>query len=156
MLKTILEALKIVHVAPDDAATTTYALAAGTSNKNSVAVDALGFGRIMFLCTFGDNLATGTFAGKIQGSADGSTGWTDITGATQSFTAAASDTDDKSIAIECDMNPSYRYYRFVSTRGTANTVIAALYAILGRAQGQIPISQSTAAGQFVATPVLVI
>lgn len=156
MWKTILEALKIVHVAPNDGATTTYSLSAGTTDVNSVAVDALGFGRVCFLWTFGDNVATGTFTGKIEGSANGTDGWTAVTGATSSFTAAASDTDDEMLAVECDVLPSYRYYRAVSDRGVANTVIAALHCLLGRAQGQTPVTQSTAAGNFVQTPVNVI
>ncbi|TXH54536.1 MAG: hypothetical protein E6Q97_10665 [Desulfurellales bacterium] len=156
MWKTILEALKIVHVAPNDGATTTYALSAGTTDVNSVKVDASGFGRICFLCIFGDNADTGTFTGKIEGSANGTDGWTAVTGATTTFTAGASDTDNEMIAVECDVLPAYRYYRFVSDRGTANTVIAALLALLGKAQGQIPVTQSTAAGDFVQTPVNVI
>lgn len=153
MLKTILEAIKIVHVAPSDGATTTYALAAGTTDVNSVAVDSQGFGRVLFLWTFGDNVDTGTFTGSIEGSANGTDGWTAITGATSSFTAGASDTDTEMLAIECDVNPTYRYYRAVSNRGTANTVIADLKALLGRRQGVNPVTQLTSAGQFVQTPV---
>ena len=151
MLKTIFEALKVLHVSPDGSG---YAVAAGTSDVNSESVDSLGYNRVGFVMTFGDNADTGTFTGKIQGSANGSTGWTDITGATVSFTAGASDTDNKMIGVECDVNPTYRYYRFASDRGTANTVIAALHAILGRAVGQ-PVSQSTATGQFISSPVVV-
>lgn len=156
MLKTILEAIKIVHVAPDDQATTTYALAAGTTDVNSVAVDSLGFGRVLFLWTFGDNADTGTFTGSIEGSANGTTGWTAITGATSSFTAGATDTDTEMLGVECEVNPTYRYYRTVSNRGTANTVIAALHSLLGRRQGVTPVTQLTSAGQFVQAPVVTI
>lgn len=154
-MRTILEALKVVHVPPDDGATTTYGLAAGTTDKNSVAVDALGFGRIAFLCIFGDNADTGTFSGEIEGSADGSTGWTDITGATNAFTAGATNSDTEMIGVECDVNPAYRYYRFVSNRGTANTVIDALIALLGNNEGFVPVTQLTAAGQFVQAPTII-
>jgi hypothetical protein len=154
-MKTILEEIKIVHVAPNDGATTTYALASGTTDVNSVAVDALGFGRVLFLCVFGDNVDTGTFTGGIEGSANGTDGWTDITGATSSFTAGASDTDTEMLAIECGVDPAYRYYRFTTDRGTANTVIADLLCLLGRREGVSPITQLTSAGQFIQTPVLV-
>lgn len=155
MLKTILEALKIIHVAPNDGATTTYALAAGTTDVNSVAVDAIGFKRVAFLWIFGDNLDTGTFTGKIEGSANGTDGWTAITGATTSFTAGASDTDNEMLAVECSVDPAYRYYRGVTDRGTANTVLAGLLALLGVCEGVTPVSQSTAAGNFVQAPVVV-
>ncbi len=156
MLKTLLEALKIVHVAPDDGATTTYALAAGVTTKTSVAVDALGYGRVCFLWTFGANLDTAVFVGKIQGSVDGTNNWTDITGATQTFTDASAATASKVMALECDVLPGYRYYRVSSARTIANSVIASLHAILGRVQGQTPVTQLTTAGQFVAAPVNVI
>lgn len=155
MLKTILEALKVVHVAPDSGSATTYALAAGTTDVNSSAVDSLGFGRVCFVWIFGDNADTGTFTGSIEGSADGSTGWTAITGAESTFTAGASDTDNEMLAVECPVNPSYRYYRAVTNRGTANTVLAGLLALLGRVEGVQPVTQLTSAGQFVQTPVVI-
>ena len=153
MLARLLEVVKIVHVAPDDQATTTYALGAGTTDVNSVAVDALGFEEVTFIVTFGNNADTGTFAGTIEGSANGSTGWTPITDAVDSFTAGASDTDDEMLGVSCKVNPSYRYYRLASNRGTANTVIAALHALLAR-PAQAPVTQPTTAGQFINSPTI--
>lgn len=149
-----LECMKIVHVAPDAGSATTYALSAGTTDVNSSAVDALGFEHIAFLCVFGDNNDTATFVGGIEGSADGSTGWTDITGATSSYTAGASDTDNEMLGIGCRVNPSYRYYRFTSDRGTANTAIAALIAVLSHPD-KTPVTQLTTAGQFIQAPVVI-
>lgn len=149
------EAVKVVHVAPNDGATTTYALSGGTSDVNSVAVDALGFSDIAFLLCFGDNADTGTFTGTIQGSADGSTGWTDITSATADFVAGATDTDNEMFGISCPVNPSYRYYRFETDRGTANTVIADMLAFLSRAD-RIPVTQLTTAGQFIEAPTIAV
>lgn len=154
-MKTILEAIKIVHVAPNDGAATTYALAAGTTDVNSVAVDALGFGRVLFLWAFGDNVDLGTFTGSIEGSANGTDGWTAITGATTSFTAGASDTDNELLGVECGVNPAYRYYRAVTNRGTQNSVLTDLLCLLGRREGVSPITQLTSAGQFIQAPVLV-
>lgn len=147
------ESVKVVHVAPSDGATTTYALGAGTTDVNSVAVDALGFADIAFIVAFGDNADTGTFTGTIEGSADGSTGWTAITSAAADFTAGASDTDNELLGVSCSVNPSYRYYRLASNRGTANTVIADLRAYLTRAD-RIPVTQLTTAGQFIEAPTI--
>lgn len=154
MKQGIFQTNKIVHVPPDGTAATTYALGAGTTDVNSGAVDAIGFKRIGFLWIFGDNADTGTFAGSIEGSANGTDGWTAITGASDSFVAAASDTDNKTLGVECEVNPNYRYYRAVSNRGTANTVITDLLAILAE-PAAIPITQSTSAGQFINTPTVV-
>jgi hypothetical protein len=148
------EHLKVVHVAPDGTASTTYALGAGTTDVNSSAVDALGFDKIAFLVTFGDNADTATYTGTIEGSANGSTGWTEITSANDSFTAGAADTDNEMLGVQCKVNPSYRYYRLASNRGTANTVIAALHALLSNGDN-LPVTQSTAAGNFINTPTIV-
>lgn len=143
----------VQHVAPDATAATTYALAAGTTDVNSSAVDTQGYMEATFIWTFGDNADTATFTGSIEGSADGSTGWTAITGATTSFTAGASDTDNEMIAVAV-YSPLYRYVRAVSNRGVANTVIAALHCVLGEPT-QAAVTQLTSAGQFISAPVLV-
>lgn len=132
---------------------TNYALSAGTTDVNSEVLDTSGYRGVTFVWTFGDNTDTGTFTGKLQGSADGSTGWTDITGATTSFTAGASDTDNEMLAIEV-YSPQYRYLRAASDRGTANTVVAALHAVLS-SPVESKITQSTATGQFIQAPVFV-
>lgn len=154
-MKTILEEIKIVQVPPNDGATTTYDLAAGVTDPASVAVDALGYGRVCFLAEFGDNADTGVFTMAIEGSADGSTGWTAITGATTTFTAGAADTDSEMLAVECGTIPAYRYYRVQITRATANTVLRGLQCLLGRKEGRVPVTQLTSTGQFIQTPVLV-
>lgn len=142
-----------VHVAPDDAATTTYTLAAGTSAKNSVSVDTQGYKGATWLVAFGANVDTGVFVGKIQGSADGSTNWTDITGATQTNTDASAASANKCMAIQVE-SPLYRYLRFVSTRTVANSAINALFCFLDdNAKG--PVTQLATAGQFVAEPTYV-
>jgi hypothetical protein len=149
----VLRNIQIVHVAPDATAATTFTLAAGTTDVNSAAVDTQGFMSATFFVTFGDNADTATFTGKIQGSADGSTGWTDLPGATTSFTAGATDTDNEMIAVAV-FSPAFRYLRFVSDRGVANTAINAIHALLTvNAQGAV--TQSTAAGQFIQAPVFV-
>jgi hypothetical protein len=142
-----------VHVAPNDGATTTYTLAAGTTTVNSVAVDTQGYKGATFLAVFGTNVDTGVFVGKVQGSADGSTGWTDITGATQTNTDASAASSNKCMAIAVE-SPLYRYLRFVSTRSVANSSLNALFCFPDdNVKG--PVTQLATAGQFVAEPTYV-
>lgn len=65
---------------------------------------------------------TGTLDGKIQDSADGSTGWADVTGAT--FTQSATTADVKVLVL----NPrqTKRYIRYVGTivTGPQNVAVA--------------------------------
>lgn len=142
----------VQHVAPDSTAATTYTLAAGTTDVNSSSVDTTGYMEATFLWIFGDNADTATFTGSIEGSTDGTT-WVAITGATTSFTAGASDTDNEMLAVAIT-SPLYRYVRAVTNRGTANTVLNGLLCILGMpTQGEV--TQLTTAGQFISAPVQV-
>ena len=154
MIRNFFESVQVVHVAPDSGSPTTFTLAAGTTDVNSSSVDALGFSGVAFLVSFGDNVDTGTFTGKIQGSVNGSTGWTDITGASASFTAGATDTDNEHLGVSCPVTGQFRYYRLAIDRGTANTVIANLLAFLVGADRQ-PVTQSTSAGQFIQAPTII-
>jgi hypothetical protein len=152
-MQNLLRNTLVVHVAPNDGATSTYTLAAGTTTVNSVAVDTQGYKGVTFVVTFGTNIATAVFAGKVQGSADGSTGWTDITGAAQTVTDVAAATVDKVLAIQVE-SPLYRYLRFVSARSVANSVINSLHCLLDdNVKG--PVTQLATAGQFVAEPTYV-
>jgi hypothetical protein len=142
-----------VHVAPNDGATTTYTLAAGTTTVNSVAVDTQGYKGATWLALFGANLDTSVYVGKVQGSADGSTGWTDITGATQTNTDASAASANKLMAIQVE-SPLFRYLRFVSTRTVANSALNGLFCLLDdNVKG--PVTQLATAGQFVAEPTYV-
>lgn len=146
---------KVVHVPPDGTAATTYALAAGTTDVNSLGVDRAGYERVAFVCTFGDNVDTGTMSMKAQHSDDNVT-FTDCADpdagtVTQAFTAGASDTDNEVLGVEVYGTKLKRYVRVAFDRGVANTVIAALHAILTNAQYK-PVTQSTAAGQFIQAP----
>jgi len=58
-----------------------------------------------------------TWDGKIQDSADGSTGWADVTGAT--FTQATASTNSQSIGV--DTRLARRYIRYVGTLGGTST-----------------------------------
>jgi hypothetical protein len=142
-----------VHVPPSAAAATTYTLAAGTTAVNSVVVDTQGYKGANWILFFGANLDTAVIVVKVQGSADGSTNWTDITGATQTVTDASAATSDKSLAIQVE-SPLFRYLRVVITRTVANSSVNCLLCILdNNVQGAV--TQLVTAGQFVAQPTYV-
>lgn len=132
---------------------TNYPLAAGTSDVNSGSVDMANFGGVAFLVAFGDNADTGTFAGKLQQSDDDGSAddWSDVAGSAISFTAGATDTDNKMIAWDVRA-PLKRYLRVAIDRGTANTVIQSLIA-LKYTPRETPVTQATGAGQFIADKV---
>lgn len=143
----------VVHVPPSAAAATTYTLAAGTTAVNSVVVDTQGYKGANWILAFGANVDTSVCVVKVQGSADGSTNWTDITGATQTNTDASAASADKLLSIQVE-SPLFRYLRVVITRTVANSAVAALFCILdNNVQG--PVSQLVTAGQFVAQPTYV-
>lgn len=67
---------------------------------------------------------------KIQGSHDGSTGWTDITGATPGTLPGATD-DNKNYAVFLDLRGrGYRYLRFVLTENNTGTAAGAVFCAL--------------------------
>ncbi len=90
-------------------------VAARTSTVTGSAVDLLGYiGKIKILQIVGTvSGTTPTLDGKIQDSADGSTGWADVTGAT--FTQATASDDVQSIGL--DTRAVKRYIRYVGTIG---------------------------------------
>ena len=96
------------------------------ASVNGASVDAKEFAEAR-LTGFGGAIASGlTTTVKAQESADGSTGWTDITGATMSF----ADTDDdsvKTVAIRLLGGTRKRYLRAVVTvaSGTGSNLFGA-------------------------------
>lgn len=140
----------VEHVTVDG---TNYILAAGTSDVNSGAVDAANCRELVFFLTLGVMAASSTCDFKIQGSSDGSTGWTDLVG-TAATQAVATD-DDKMIGASVKNPTEYRYYRIAITRGDGgNTTLQSLHCVKGQTRKQVAAAslQSTSAGQFVAAP----
>src|SRR3954469_24926791 len=90
---------------------------AGTAKRNSAAVDLLGF-IVVILCGFqstaGSGNADNTLDVKIQTSADGSTGWADVTGATFTQVLGTGGVDSCQ-AINVDTRKCNRYIRFFDT-----------------------------------------
>lgn len=99
-------------------------LSAGAANSD--AVDMSKFNRVLFLFLSGDLGTSATMDGKLQGSVDGSTGWTDLSGKSiTQFTQAGSDSDKQAL-VEITAEElagygsgTYRYVRGVITIGTA-------------------------------------
>jgi hypothetical protein len=74
-------------------------------------------GDIQIILDSGAAAATGTMTGQIQGSADGSTGWANVTGG--AFTAVAQSASKQVITLSKDDIP--RYNRFVGTIASSGT-----------------------------------
>lgn len=88
--------------------------AAGTTEVDGDAVDMQGYDGVLLLTSFG-TAASGNLV-KAQGSADGSTGWTDLAG-----TSVTSGTTDEDVWLDL-FRPGYRYVRLVALRGTSSTL----------------------------------
>lgn len=112
---------------------------AAFTSGNSAAIDTLGFSNILFLVNFA---AAGAVSVKLQYSADGSTGWTDVNpgyytsasalyptaGASVVLAATGSTTATNQFAA-VSLNrpqPGQRYFRAVATTGTPAYGVALL------------------------------
>lgn len=101
------------------------ATAAGTTNVNGTAIDMQDFETVVFEACLGTLTATQVTGLKAQQSADGSTNWTDITGAA---VGPMQDTQSNEMLLLEVYRPRQRYVRAVVTRGTANAVIDSVVA----------------------------
>lgn len=121
----ILQNLK--HVQADAAA-----ISVGTGAVTGDAVDTNGFEEAAFILHV--YATTGNLSVcKIQGSADGSTGWTDITGAAFTDGDIAAGDDNKNYAVFLDLrNINYRYLRFTATEDGTGTVAGAMFTLLAQ------------------------
>ena len=103
-------------------AASTVSLTASASQASTVtgaAVDLLDYeGGVAIVQNHG--LGTGTLDGKIQDSADGSTGWADITGAV--FSQSTTTADVKVLAINAKQ--VRRYIRYVGTIATGPHLVS--------------------------------
>lgn len=98
----------------------------GTGAQNGAAIDCLLYRRAAFHVRVGVIGASGTVDYKIQESADGSTGWADVTGA--AITQLTASDGKARIAINCEKTK--RYLRAVLTIGTAASQVAAFAVLL--------------------------
>lgn len=93
--------------------------AANTAAATGSAVDLRGYEGAVEI-TQCKGAGTGTLDGKIQDSADGSTDWQDVTGAT--FTQAGTGANTQAIALNA--NSVRRYIRYVGTIATGPQLVA--------------------------------
>lgn len=131
------KACQIQRVAPDSGATTTYTLAAGTSDKRSVGVDTRGFKRICWILIAGTMAASSSLDVKAQQSNDDAAtdDYTDLAGS--ACTQVGATDDDKLVVIDYEVEK--RYQALYSTRGDGgNGAIDGIIAILYN--GDCPIS----------------
>lgn len=150
----IFESIIPTQMAPNDGATTTYTLSAGTSDVNSVVIDMNSYlGRAFaFMAILGAISAGGVGTFKIQHSDSSGSGFTDITGASVSYTDADA---NKIVGLQVN-RITKRYLRVATDRGTANSAIASMVGFIGDlrkepATGKFP----TGAGQWSAAPAII-
>jgi hypothetical protein len=98
--------------------------------SNGTAVDLKGYTNVSFLITCGTVGSSATIDAKVQYSDNGST-WTD---ATTADTGSAVAITQKTAAFSDRLHvvkPTHRYYRVVSTVGTAASVVGVMAALGG-------------------------
>lgn len=104
------------------------ATAAGTTTVNGTAIDMQDFEGVEFTACIGTLTAGQQTVLKAQQSADGSTNWTDITGAAQPPTGVMPDADSNKMLVLDVYRPQVRYIRAVVVRATQNAVIDSVVA----------------------------
>lgn len=117
------------------------AVAAGTSDQTSSAVNLAGFDGVMFVALFGTLTSTQVTSIKAQQSSDdGSTdAYSDIEG---SASTALADGDGNKMLILDIYRPGKQYLKLVVDRGTANAVIDGVIAIPYHAESK-PVTQGS-------------
>lgn len=103
------------------------AVAAGSTDSNTSAVDMQNFEGVAFIAMFGTITTNAVTGIKVQQSDDNGVadGWSDLAGSAQSIADGA---DNDCLATEI-VRPTKRYVRAVVTRATANAVIDSVIAI---------------------------
>lgn len=124
------------------------AVAAGTTAVNCTSIDMAGFDSVTFIAAMGTLTATQVTGMKLQESDDNSS-FSDVT---SGATAAMADADSNKILVASYKRPAKRYVRAVLTRGTANAVIDAVFALQYRARSR-PVTQSSTVSKSVTVTV---
>lgn len=134
MLQNFLKDCKITLVSPS--------AVAGTTGIDSTILDMSGYDGVVFIANTGDVTATCvlTLTAKCNASSTTAASST-VTGAVATFTAGATDADDKLLVVDVYM-PQMRYVYANLTRTTANAVIGSIVAIQYRAATR-PVTQAT-------------
>jgi hypothetical protein len=103
------------------------AASAAQTEVDGTAVDMAGKIGVTFVASFGTVTTASVITLKVEGSDDGSTGWTALSGSA-THTADGTDANNKILAVDC-VRPEYRYVRAVVTRTAANAVVDSVVAI---------------------------
>ena len=113
---------------------------AGTGTLTSDVVDMQNFDNLVFLAALGDVLTTGENVLQAQQSdvGDGS-GMVNIAASVVSFTAGASDADNKLMLLEI-ARPTKRFLRVTLARTVANTVLDGIFAFQSN-PAEAPVTQ---------------
>lgn len=122
------------------------AVAAGTTDQTSSAVDTQGFNTCTFIVLLG-TLTTGAVTGaKVQQSSDD--GASDTYADLEGTAKAIADSDDNKMLVIEVTKPRERYLKCVVTRSTQNAVIDGVLAILSnKGPGKLPVTEdATVAG----------
>lgn len=92
-------------------------------------LDMSGYDSVMFIADLGDVTATSVLTLSLKdNSANSTSGAAAISGASATFTAAASDADNKLLIVDC-YRPAQRYVFASLTRTTADAVVDGIIAI---------------------------
>lgn len=104
------------------------AVAAGTTDQTSSAIDTLGFDGVKIYTVFGTITSGAVTSVKLQSSSDDAVAdaYADLTGT--SITVA--DDDDNQVTVHDIYRPAERYIKVVIDRGTQNAVIDGVIAVL--------------------------
>lgn len=115
------------------------AVAAGTTDVDSTAVDLTAAESVTFLVLLGALTSTNVTTAKLQESDDNST-FTDVTGGTASDTV---DDDDNQILVLEYLRSKKRYVRVKLTRATANAVVDGIVAEIHGLRNSPPTNGAT-------------
>lgn len=115
------------RIAPDGTAATTFQLAAGTTDKDSSVIDTDGYDGLQIKVFIGPIVATGTLTITVKSSTASAGTYAAVTGLA---TTLIDDTSDDKMIIFDVPKCGKRYYKVSFDRGTANSTIDALEAVL--------------------------
>lgn len=105
------------------------AAAAAQTELTTDILDMSGYDSVMFCAVLGDVTATSVLTLSLKdNSANSTSGSSAISGASATFTAGASDADNKLLIVDC-YRPSQRYVYASLTRTTADAVVDGIIAI---------------------------
>lgn len=117
---------------------------AGTSELKTDVLDMSGFDGVVFIAVLGDVTDTSVLTLTPKGNtanSDSSPTPVAITGASATYTAAASDADNKLMVVDV-LRPGYRYVFASLTRTTANAVVDGIIAVQYKCRS-VPVTQGS-------------